>query len=161
MGGNNGAYTDLLVGLWGQRRRLLLIEHDIEIHDRVIPTALHCPFPWCVWPYSGPKGDGLGDSLLYQSLGCTKFSGSLMKREPDVMNRVSAAMRPRPYGVDDDGLGTAGWPKGLDRGDWRRLDATLAPALRWLGYEPHIHWPAVLHHHVYPGEGCACGQEHA
>ena len=30
------------------------------------------------------------------------------------------------------------------------------------GYKPHVHYPAVIHHHAYPapgGERCACGDE--
>lgn len=137
------AYCKVLTDLWAGGEDVLVVEHDIEIHDRVVPEARACSEPWCVWPYNGPGfGDKQGDPFLYGSLGCTRFSGVLMRTEPDLL-AVAGALS-----------------QGLPAGDWRRMDASILPTLRDRGYEPHLHWPAVLHHHIYPNEGCACGSVH-
>lgn len=134
------AYGELLTRLWSEGETFLNVEMDIEIHADVVPMAAACPEPWCVWPFPGPGfWDTSGDSLLYGSLGCTKFSAELMAGEPDAMT-VAGAMN-----------------QGLRAGDWRRMDVSILPTLRARGYEPHIHWPAVVHHHRY-SHGASCGE---
>lgn len=135
------AYCDLWLQLWAAAEGVLNIEHDIEIHGRVVRSARYCPRPWCSWGYNG-GGFTRGESFYTESLGCTRFSSSLMHAEPDLV-AVAAAMS-----------------QGLPAGDWRRLDVSIAPTLKQRGYEVHVHEPPVLHHHVYPNEGCACGKEH-
>jgi hypothetical protein len=136
------AYCELLTRLWAEGESFLIVEHDIEIHAAVVPDAVACPEPWCVWPFPGPGfWDTAGnDPLLYESLGCTRFSAALMAAEPDALT-VAGAMN-----------------AGLRAGDWRRMDVSILPTLRARGYEPHTHWPAVVHHHRYSA-GCSCGEE--
>ena len=133
------AYYDLLAGAWADGQGFLLVEQDIEIHASVVPEARTCPEPWCTWPYPGPGFAGeTGDPLLYESLGCVRFSSELLAAEPDLMDEVG------------------GVSEGMPPRDWRRLDVTIAPRLRWRGYAAHRHWPAVVHHHRY-SHGCSCG----
>lgn len=134
-------YCQLLTRLWARAESILLVEHDIEIRRGIVREAAECPEPWCAWPYQGMGWSGPGDALIYESLGCTKFSADLMRAEPDAL-LVAGALS-----------------QGLQAGDWRRMDVTILSTLRERGYLPHRHWPPVLHHHKYP-EGCACGKEH-
>ncbi|MHB8490616.1 MAG: hypothetical protein ACYDA6_00155 [Solirubrobacteraceae bacterium] len=141
VGHNAKAYCALLCDLWAAGDGFLLVEHDIELHDRVLPELQACPEPWCTFPYPGAGWAQTGDPLLYDSLGCTRFSSALLAAEPDVMAEAARASG------------------GLEPGDWRHMDVSLNPRLRWRGYEPHVHWPAVAHHHAYI-DGCACGSTH-
>lgn len=135
------AYCDLLARLWAEGESVLLVEHDIEIHAGVVEAARRCRHLWCAWPYEGGAWANPGDSLLYESLGCTKFSAKMMSDEPDLL-AVAAALT-----------------QGLPAGDWRRMDVSVAPTLKQRGYTVHSHGP-VIHHHDYPGVGCSCGQAH-
>jgi hypothetical protein len=137
------AYWRLLDTLWTQAESFILVEHDVEIHERAIRSLTYCPRPWCLFPYSGPRSDG-GDSLFYMALGCTRFRSSLMVDHPDLIS----------------GIGT-GQPPRFDIAtfrNWRGLDGAIGGRLRERGEKPHIHWPEVLHHHDYP-KGCACGTD--
>lgn len=132
----------MLIELWADPADTLLIEHDVEIHRHVLPAARRCREPWCSWPYNGPGFKSNGDPQLRESLGCTRFSRKLMQGEPDLVALAASVNQ------------------GLPPGDWRRMDAQISPLLKQRGYEVHVHQPPVLHHHVYPNEGCACGKEH-
>ena len=135
-------YARVLCAIWAAAEDTLIVEHDIEIHAKVVNAARRCPEQWCVWPYNGPGWeDPNGDALIYESLGCTRFRASLMRAEPDLMT-VAAAMS-----------------QGLAAGDWRRMDVSILPTLKARGYRPHRQSPPVLHHHVYNGR-CACEQVH-
>lgn len=152
------AYWRLFRQLWIEEKSFALIEHDIEIHEGVVPTFLDCKHDWCVFPYNGPNWQAPNGNLFTGSLGCTRFSDRLMKREPDF----------------PDSLGTT--TRGLARRDWRRLDNLVTSGLLARGYGvdrivgdkrfyadmmrgPVIHDPPVLHHHVYDGV-CACEAVH-
>ena len=136
-------YSELLRDLWSRGDDLLIIEHDIEIHAGLVEEARSCPQLWCTWPYNGPGWtDPNSDPLLYESLGCSRFSSKLMRAEPDLLAVASALSQ------------------GLPAGDWRRLDASILPTLPERGYTAHRHFPPVLHHHRYEPEGCACGGKH-
>jgi hypothetical protein len=140
VGQTDHSYSELLTRLWAEWKDLLLIEHDIQIRRGLVGEATRCPELWCTWPYAGAGfTDPLSNPLLYESLGCVKFSGKLMRAEPDVLAVASTLSQ------------------GLPAGDWRRMDSSILPTLRDRGYAPHRHEPPVLHHHRYPSEGCSCG----
>lgn len=143
LGEHRSAYWRLLRELWAAKWSFIVIEHDVEIHERTIRALTHCPRPWCLFPYSGPRdyGDG-SDTLFYQALGCTRFRSSLMVEHPALIDRIGD-------GAND-----------VEREhDWRGLDGRIAGALHAAGVQEHVHWPAVLHHHAYPA-GCSCGDDH-
>lgn len=139
LGRTSDAYWRLLADLWATGEGFLIVEQDIELVEGVVEGLAACPQWWCLHPYPGGGWATGGDPLLYQSLGCTRFSSDLLRAEPDLMSEVGSVS------------------EGLPAKDWRRLDVTIGPRLNWRGYQPHVHWPAVIHHHDYPVEGCACG----
>jgi hypothetical protein len=131
------AYYTLLCQLWADGDGWLNVEQDIEIHDSVIPQLEACPEPWCLFAYQGAGYDD-ADRYLYGSLGCTRFSSELMTAHPQFMQEIKGR-------------------------SWQQLDSHILPGLLGLGYTQHIHWPAVLHHHVRRygmGERCDCRQPH-
>ena len=50
-GPDDDGYWRELSARWDGTRDLVVIEHDIVIHDRVIPQFAACPAPWCEFPY--------------------------------------------------------------------------------------------------------------
>lgn len=144
------AYWRLLCGLWAAQQGFLLIEHDMEIHERVYVAMLHCPQPWCAFPYPcvHPKYVApTDDRLTYTALGCTRFRTSLLMKEPDLMATLGLAPGTPSHMVEM-------------AHNWRGLDAHVISELMRRGYQVHTHWPEVVHHHDYP-PGCACGQQHS
>ena len=137
---NPSAYWRLLRRLWGEGVGWVNVEHDIEIRSDTIPQFEVCDRPWCVAPYNGGGIGQPGDPLLYESLGCARFSADLLGAVPDLMDRVG------------------GHTDTLASKDWRRLDTLVAHHLRTAGVDCHVQAP-VAHHHVYGGR-CACGGTH-
>lgn len=141
------AYWELLAGLWAAGEPFAVIEHDIEIHEHVIPSFVDCPQPWCVFPYVWRWGftpsPALSDveGLLTQALGCTRFGAACLKAHPDLLDHMGR--------------------RETTRSDWAHLDILLACQLRARGYTPHAHLPEVRHHAWPDGyPRCACGEEH-
>lgn len=129
------AYYAFLAEEWASGVGFLNVEQDIELHADVLPQLEACDEPYCVFPYSGPLPIGPpGDPLLYNSLGCTRFSTDLLLTHPNLVAELPVR-------------------------DWRRLDCHIWPALHAAGHAPHFHWPVVKHHHVY-SNGCSCGEVH-
>lgn len=140
------AYWGLLDKLWARREPFIIVEQDVEIHERAIRSLTYCPQPWCLFPYSGPRtlGDG-GDPLFYMALGCTRFRANLMDEYPDLVSGIGVTKHPR-------------FDPSVYR-DWRGIDGAIGGRLRERGYRQHIHRPIVMHHHDY-ASGCACGTDH-
>jgi hypothetical protein len=140
MGNGPTAYWELLCRLWDAKEAFTIIEHDIELHDKVVRPLTYCKEPWCVFPYGGPpqRPDAAGvihpPMLITTGLGCTRFRASMMRDHPNFMSELGPTY-------------------------WQALDSHIHGRLDGLGYKRHLHYPAVTHHHDYPA-GCACGQEH-
>jgi hypothetical protein len=136
LGMQDDAYYMMLSQVWLEGEGFLNVEQDVELHEEVIPQLEACPELLCVFPYEGGKIPGTeGDGLIRMGLGCTRFSTELLQAEPDLMMKLPV------------------------RG-WRRLDSHILPYLFGKGYESHLHWPEVKHHHIYTAHGvswCACG----
>lgn len=148
------AYIKLLAKAWADGETFLLVEHDIELHHRVMGEAESCCHLWCTWPYArlmpGPHStwDGerwsAGIPLLTRSLGCTRFSADLMAKMPDMVDQALKAP-----------LCWAG-----PAGHWSRIDDAVGHTLALAQYPVHVHHPEVKHHHWLDGAGrCSCGNE--
>jgi hypothetical protein len=123
---DDAAYWALLADAWRRPGDLAIVEHDIGIHDGVMPGFEACREPWCGHPYL------IGVQLLI-CLGCTRFTAELKAAEPDLLDVV---------GED----ATAGMPAK----NWRRLDVRILDEMRRRGYAQHRHDPPVAHYHQYP-----------
>lgn len=115
------AYWRLLDTIWRDGRDVVIIEHDNALRADVLPSFDACPRLWCTFPYQGehaliPRG----------ALGCVRFRGMLMTRDPDLWMR-------------------------FDRRHWQRLDSELSTRLMHPPFtiEPCVHTPPILHYHVY------------
>lgn len=121
-------YWTLLATLWTLPGDLLVVEHDMIPAEGVTDAMTACPQPWCASPYP------VASTMVYESLGCTRFSASLKDAHPNLMDR----------------LGEIGGD-GLPAKDWRRLDVRLAELLRRDGYRVHTHQPSTHLHNYTQG----------
>src|SRR6266516_3894602 len=79
-GDGDDHYWNELTKRWDGHDDLLIIEHDIEIHDDVIPQLQACPSAWCTFPYEyGPRWPG---HTITDALGCTRFTAQLQRDHP-------------------------------------------------------------------------------
>ena len=107
------SYWYLLAELWEARETVILVEHDVVPAAGTLDAMAACPHDWCACEYR------CGD-LYMTALGCTKFSGDLMERNPDVVNRI------------------------LSRA-WNGLDGQIVATLHMHGETEHVHGPAAWH----------------
>jgi len=153
--GDDYAYWRALMGRWTGEDDLLIVEHDIEIHETVIPQMEACPEPWCTFPYRLWRPD----AWCYNALGCTKFSAALQREvSPEEISEAQAMwMVPRktPFGTEYASevqaavgaicqCGVKGHPA-----CWRHMDYKIGVTLEGgTGRTPmgaHVHKPAVCH----------------
>jgi hypothetical protein len=131
------SYWQAIRARWHDTRDLITVEHDIEIHDQVLPQFAACPELWCVCPYRQYPGGPVID----RGLGCTRLTAALRRQiTPAQIQAMSA--------------GTCGDCARDDQpGCWRHIDQNVTAALdQILGLRaPHLHDP-VIHHHPPPGE---------
>lgn len=122
-------YWKSLTGHWRDcaltKRDLMLVEHDVVIHDQVFDSFDKCPLPVCAFSY------WLGGSYDV-GLGCTRFRASLIHMHPGAVSDAGRYI--------DDGLPTVG--------HWKRMDTRMWHVLG----PPHVHEPPVKHLHRYPYE---------
>lgn len=69
-------YGRLFTDLWQAKRGFVLVEHDIVPWPGAIEQMLRCEHEWCAFAYPTTLHSRC------QSLGCVKFSASLMERIP-------------------------------------------------------------------------------
>ena len=88
--GDDYAYWREIAKRWGGGEDLLVVEHDIEIHEDVIDQFELCRADWCVFPYAGkqPVWGGRGvrvPVMLRCALGCVRFRSSLLHKYPSLV----------------------------------------------------------------------------
>jgi len=124
-------YCALLSGLWERAETFAIVEQDIVIRPDTLDELEACSGEWCC--FASPYFVG-----IYAGLGCVKFAGSLLARNPEAMRTVSR-------------MSDATHPPG----HWCRLDGWMQIVLR---HEPrHLH-DTVLDHakaSLLPSHGCA------
>ena len=127
LGLRTDAYWRSLCGWWeacGKARQdLMLVEHDVVVHDDVFRQFDECPEPLCAFTY------WLGTDYGY-GLGCTRFRGSLIRIHHDAIERAGR--------IVTDGVPVVG--------HWKRMDTRMWQVLG----KPHVHEPPVRHLHDYP-----------
>jgi hypothetical protein len=126
------AYWQAISERWDGTQDLVVIEHDIVIHDQVIPQFMDCPSPWCTFPYFyGPDHDP--SRVMYQALGCAKFSAECQARFP--VKHIASSVSAR------DGVPPVP--------PWHSCDTYITRALIYAGIQTCLHEPWVTHHGTY------------
>lgn len=121
------SYFELLQASWADATDdLVLIEHDIVVHDRVFTMFKNCSRPWCAFPYDMA-------ATVQPGLGCTRFRKRILAEQTGIWGAVAR------HGND------AQVPDGLPSRHWLRCDVRLDAELMPLGYAPHVHLPKVEH----------------
>lgn len=133
-------YCNVIERYWRAGEGFVIVEHDIELHSRVIPSLRHCSRAWCQYPYL-LRGN-------YQvAFGCVRFSTRLLREYPDLIDDMLALPNPfyqtfqrrnNPFDMtretDPDGQKI-----------WTQLDTRIGRLLIEHGYEGHRHEPPVMH----------------
>jgi hypothetical protein len=82
VGTDDEAYFRLLERLWTAGEDFAIVEQDIVVEPDTLESFRACPHSWCCAPYPYLKG-------VYSGLGCVRFRSELMRRLPDLMERVA------------------------------------------------------------------------
>jgi hypothetical protein len=131
-GADDFAYWREITARWDGTDALVIVEHDIEIHEQVIGQFAACPAPWCTFPYFyGPDRDP--SRVMYQALGCAKFSAQCQRDFP--AGQIAASVSARD-----------GTPP---RPPWHSCDTYICRALLHAGIATCLHEPWVTHHGTY------------
>jgi hypothetical protein len=138
VGSSDRAYFDLLARLWDRGESFVIVEHDIIPPDGGLVELAGCAHDWCAFGYP------YAEFGQHYGLGCVKFSGDLIARNPDALKRV---------GVMRDGNHP---PR-----HWCRLDAWLQDVVLPLNGETmHQHERLATHLGAGYAHGCVrhpCG----
>jgi hypothetical protein len=155
VGGHLTDYWDGIASRWGTDD-LMIVEHDIVIHDDVVRQFEECPAPWCLFPY-------WHSAWLEQSLGCTRFRKELatLVSPQEIQEECWASCWECNPGLVSPGIkdmrDLRGWREKNPSevlGCWRHLDGKIHWALTHRGMKPCVHTPVVSHlNHPLPGPG--------
>lgn len=77
--GDHYAYWRLVAESWRLPGPTFIVEHDIEVHEDVLPQLAACAEGWCTFPYLQQPGLNF---TCTQALGCTRFSAPLQRAVP-------------------------------------------------------------------------------
>lgn len=73
------SYYELLKSLWEKPEDVIIVEHDVIIHDKVISEFETCPEVWCGFGYPNPHT---------VCIGCSKLTAEHMRQIPDLWDRI-------------------------------------------------------------------------
>lgn len=114
------AYWGEIAQRWTGTDDLVIIEHGVTIHERVLPEFEICDSLWCTFPYLLSPGG----QPLRESMGCVRFRAGLQQMvTPETILSHPAARN----------------------GHWSGLDGVIAVAIRNLGISVCVHAPQVSH----------------
>ena len=83
VGGSPTAYHELLLDIWHQGEGFLVVEQDVVPYVGAIEELEQCPEPWAGKPYWIGSG-------FYAYLGFTRFSDTLLREHPGVMDALDS-----------------------------------------------------------------------
>jgi hypothetical protein len=119
--------------VWADCQDTVFVEHDIVIHEGVIPAFENCKDVWCTFAY--PYAFGNNDP--YHGTGCVRFRAELMADFPDLWDIVGKMSGPHH-----------------PPGHWCSLDGYSQVTLWAAEYHSHQHDPACKH--LDPGNSHGC-----
>lgn len=120
-GADDYAYWHAVYSRWTGEQDLMIVEHDIEIHEGVYESLRDCPEPWCSFSYKAAPLDGVKCTDLSTGFGCAKFSAEAQRLTKD-------------------------FPKSPQV--WDIIDRETIRLMGAIGMQPHVHGK-VKHHHLY------------
>ena len=147
VGGSFTDYWEAISARWGVDD-LMIVEHDILLHEGVTTQFEECPSQWCVFPY-------WHDEWLDQALGCTRFRREIQQQVTPVeiqQGSWGSCWQCNPHAAlptIEDLHDLIGWRKRNQEaeilGCWRHIDGKMSWAMRQAGYQPCVHLPTVEH----------------
>jgi hypothetical protein len=135
------SYWHALRGAWSACEDFAIVEHDIELRADELERFDFCAELWCAHSYEVYAGDIATAYGGPYGLGCVRFRKELLEAWPDA--------------VDD--AGELNLHPVHPQRSYAVMDSTLTQILRARVGEPHLHTPAVIHHHHYVREGAFHG----
>jgi hypothetical protein len=120
------AYWNAILERWNGEEALMVIEHDIEIHEGVVPGFRECEQPWCAHAYEITTPG----NWTTRALGCTRYSAEAQRIVPPDTILAVAHSCSRCDGKP---------------GCWAHIDGQIAQALEEAGVSVHEHRPPVTH----------------
>ena len=145
--GDSHNYWRLLCGLWersvGTGDDLLIVEHDVVCRPDVVEQFESCDCDWGVFGYQPICHEACQEAWA-NMLGCTRFTGRLIRACPDAVSGIPGPVR---KGAADD---LRDWHNLCDSIAGDKVGGMPTPlrpgSLRYAGFSHHWHAPAV--HHV-------------
>lgn len=131
---SDDSYCELLADLWQIGKSFIIVEHDIVVNETTIDELRACDHDWCAMPFPYR-----GEDFAY-SLACTKFSAALIRRHPQLMERVAEM-----------------WDDKHPPKHWCRMDAWIFGQLTHAGEQRHEHRFSEPVAHIgpqFPKHGC-------
>lgn len=115
------AYWRVMCALWARGEDITIVEHDVQARPDVFASFDACANPWCACTYHDICHPECMDAWR-NVLGCTRFSGELVRAVPDAVSRIEERHR-----------------------DWHNLCDGIGDNLRASGWTHH--WHGAVHHH--------------
>lgn len=132
---DNDAYWRALTNVWLPDDDLMVVEHDVVIHDTVISQFLECPEVWCLFGYADMCHEECREAWANMT-GCTRYRKELIEACPEALSGIPEKFRDWHNLCDS----IAGNKEG-------GMPAPLRPgSLRAAGFTHHWHTPYVPHH---------------
>lgn len=124
------AYWSAVRDRWTGERDLVIIEHDVVVHDQVMPEFAQCDRLWCTFPYPCAQG-----GQFETGAGCARYSKYLQRFIP-----ASEIEEKAVHWVYCD------CPPECSPGIcWHHMDAYLVGAFQRYDISLHLHEGAVGH----------------
>jgi hypothetical protein len=120
------AYWDEIAARWGRGEDLMIVEHDVEVHDQVLPQFRECSGVWCSFPYEILAAG----HWLESGTGCVRFTAAVQ----DLVSAAEIAAVSASCGR------CQGQP-----GCWAHIDVRIALAMAAHDVQVHAHAPPVSH----------------
>jgi hypothetical protein len=128
--GDDFGYWKAIEDRWA-KDDLVIVEHDIEIHEDVIAQFSACRSLWCSFPYY--LVPPIHTELMAHGLGCIRLRREAMEQvTPDQVQSIEASC--------------VSCAPDNKRGCWRHCDAKITQSMQELGLDVCVHYPRVKHH---------------